>query len=188
MATQAVSEPLVSLEEYLSTGYQPDCEYNDGVVEERNLGELDHSYLQAMLITLFMNNAREWGVFVFSEQRLQVRSLRFLVPDVTMLRETATRERILTRPPLITVEIMSPQDRLRAVAAKSLEYLDFGVENIWVIDPSTRTAYVGTETGLERVASMMLNVARTTIEVDVRALFERLDEMWAGSEAGPGAS
>ena len=29
----------VSVEEYLKTVYEPDCEYVDGVVEERNLGE-----------------------------------------------------------------------------------------------------------------------------------------------------
>ena len=52
MATQALPKTFVSLEEYLSTGYQPDCEYNEGVVEERNLGELDHSYLQGLLTAL----------------------------------------------------------------------------------------------------------------------------------------
>jgi hypothetical protein len=28
----------VSLEEYLSTDYEPDCDYVDGVLEERNVG------------------------------------------------------------------------------------------------------------------------------------------------------
>ena len=31
---------LVSVEEYLHTSYQPDCDYVDGEVQERNLGEL----------------------------------------------------------------------------------------------------------------------------------------------------
>jgi hypothetical protein len=34
MATGA----LVSVDEYLSTSYDPDCDYVDGVVEERNVG------------------------------------------------------------------------------------------------------------------------------------------------------
>jgi hypothetical protein len=37
---------LVSVHEYLSTSYRPDCDYVDGVVLERNLGETDHSLLQ----------------------------------------------------------------------------------------------------------------------------------------------
>jgi hypothetical protein len=32
-------ETLVSIEEYLGTAYLPDCDYVDGSVEERNLGE-----------------------------------------------------------------------------------------------------------------------------------------------------
>ena len=32
----------VSLEEYLRTHYEPDCDYVDGELEERNTGELEH--------------------------------------------------------------------------------------------------------------------------------------------------
>jgi hypothetical protein len=38
----AAATPLpISVSEYLHTSYRPDCDYVDGVVEERNLGELD---------------------------------------------------------------------------------------------------------------------------------------------------
>jgi len=40
MATQPIAEPLVSLEEYLDSDFQPDREFNDGVIEERNWGNL----------------------------------------------------------------------------------------------------------------------------------------------------
>ena len=39
------SGSLVSVREYLSTSYRPDCDYIDGVVLERNVGEKDHSRL-----------------------------------------------------------------------------------------------------------------------------------------------
>ncbi len=38
---------LISVEEYLATSYRPDCDYVDGEVVERNLGEWDHSRLQS---------------------------------------------------------------------------------------------------------------------------------------------
>ena len=38
MATQPTFDKPVSVEEYLSTVYEHDCEYVDGVVEERDLG------------------------------------------------------------------------------------------------------------------------------------------------------
>jgi len=41
MATTAVT-----IEEYLSTSYRPDCDYVDGEVQERTLGEIDLSRLQ----------------------------------------------------------------------------------------------------------------------------------------------
>lgn len=34
---------LIPVEEYLSTAYRPDCDYVDGEVLERNVGETPHS-------------------------------------------------------------------------------------------------------------------------------------------------
>lgn len=38
----------MSVREYLSTSYRPDCGYVDGVVLERNVGEWDHARLQGV--------------------------------------------------------------------------------------------------------------------------------------------
>jgi hypothetical protein len=89
MATQPIGNRLISVEEYLSTGYEPDCEYDDGVVQERSLGEFEHSFLQALLTTIFTNNMEEWGVFGLPEQRVQIAARRFLVPDVCAARRIA---------------------------------------------------------------------------------------------------
>ncbi len=176
MATQPIAEPLISVEEYLRTVYESDCEYNEGVVEERNLGEFEHSLLQGMLVTIFMNHVADWGVFALPEQRVQLRARRLVVPDVAVLRMGLSRERILTRPPLITIEIMSPEDRMKKVTAKSLEYRDFGVEHIWVIDPQKRVAYRWAEGGMQLVDSGELTVPGTPILVQVNELFARLDQ------------
>jgi hypothetical protein len=40
----------VSLKEYLNTSYRPDCDYLDGELLERNVGEVDHSRLQGMFV------------------------------------------------------------------------------------------------------------------------------------------
>ena len=89
MATQPIGDRLISVEEYLSTGYEPDCEYDDGVVVERNLGEFEHSFLQTILATLFTNNMDNWGVFGLTEQRVQIKPRKFLVPDVCCLLYTS---------------------------------------------------------------------------------------------------
>jgi hypothetical protein len=36
----------LSLEEYLHTSYRPDCDFVDGQIEERNVGERERSVLQ----------------------------------------------------------------------------------------------------------------------------------------------
>lgn len=179
MATQLAPEPvspLVSLEEYLASCYEPDCEYNEGVLEERNVGEFEHSFVQTLLATLFTNQIAAWGVFALTEQRVQISPRRYLIPDVTVLRRGLPREPILTRPPLIAIEIMSPKDTLRAATAKAREFRAFGIENVWVIDPYKRIAYRGSETGLELVADGELTVPGTDIRVSARELFEKLDQ------------
>ena len=181
MATQPIGDRFIPVEEYLSTCYEPDCEYDDGVVVERNLGETEHAYLQALLTTLFTNRAAEWGVFAFPEQRVQIAPKRFLVPDVCVVRFGAPWERIIASPPLIAIEIMSPEDTLRKVSAKSLEYLEFGVENVWVIDPGARAVYRGTHAGLELVRSGEVAAPNSAIVVRVSELFEKLDRARKGS-------
>jgi len=183
MATQPIGEqpgPLVSVEEYLSTGYEPDCEYDHGVILERNVGEFEHSFLQIILGTIFTVNMDEWGVFGLTEQRVQITPRKFFIPDVCVLRIGSPAEDILTRPPLIAIEILSPEDTIRRAAAKTAEYLQFGVEQVWVIDPHARVAYRGTSTGLELVPGGELTVPETPILVRISELFEKLDRIRSG--------
>src|ERR1017187_9837216 len=48
MATNTV----IPVSEYLRTSYSPDCDYVDGEVQERNMGEQDHSDLQTRIAVL----------------------------------------------------------------------------------------------------------------------------------------
>ena len=75
----------MSVEEYLRTGFEPDAEYVDGVIEERNVGETRHSRWQVALIIYIGNRAEEWGVLVRSELRTQTGERRYRVPDVAVL-------------------------------------------------------------------------------------------------------
>ncbi len=178
MATLPVCEPdpgFVPVEEYLRTVYEPECDYVDGRIEERNVGEFDHSLLQTLLAHIFMVNRKEWGVFPLTELRTQVQLTRFRCPDVLVLRNSAPREQILTHPPLIAIEILSPEDRMSRFRVKLDDYVAFGVENIWVIDPATRSAMTADRFGLHPVESGELTVPETPIRVDLGALFAELD-------------
>jgi Uma2 family endonuclease len=179
MATLPIYEDpqpeFVSVREYLTTSYRPDCDYVDGRIEERNLGEYDHALLQTLLGQIFMNNREAWGVIALTDVRVQVQATRFRVPDVTVLRAGTPRERILTHPPLMVIEILSPEDRLSRFAERTDEYLEFGIENIWIIDPARRLAYRVTRGGLELAPSGEITVPETPIRVVLSELFAELD-------------
>jgi len=76
---------LVPLEEYLNTTYNPDCDYVDGEVLERNVGEQDHSDIQSELVHFFRTRRRTWKARAYVEQRVQVVARRFRIPDVCVV-------------------------------------------------------------------------------------------------------
>src|ERR1700733_11643645 len=97
----------ISVDEYLRTTYRPDCDYVDGQVLERNLGERDHSRPQMLLSAYLFAREKEWRVIVMPEQRVQVKPTRFRIPDVCVIHEDAPDEQIVTTAPLICIEILS---------------------------------------------------------------------------------
>jgi Uma2 family endonuclease len=175
MATLPIEEPYVTVEEYLLTSYRPDCDYVDGRVEERNVGEHDHGYLQLLLGYIFMSNRTTWGVRAVTDVRTQVSRSHFRVPDLSVLRADAPKEQILTHPPLIVIEILSPEDRLSRFQDRIDDYLAFGVENIWILDPESRKAWIATRDGLHLVQTGELVVPETPIRVVLSELFAELD-------------
>ncbi len=176
MATQPIpDEELWTVREYLRTSWSPDREFVDGRIEERNLGEKDHSIIQRYLTFLFMLKRKEWGIQVFPELRTQTQSRRFRVPDILVTRAEDKFERYVISAPLIAIEILSPEDRLVAMQAKAEEYRDFGVPNIWIIDPQRRIAYRYAGTSLEE-ASGELAVPGTPIRIELSELFAELDQ------------
>jgi Uma2 family endonuclease len=175
MATLPKSEELWTVREYLRSSWSPDREFVDGRIEERNLGEKDHSIIQRYLTALFFIKRTEWGVEVFPELRTQTKATNFRVPDVLVVLAAERFERYLTQPPLIAIEILSPEDSRTEMRAKAAEYLQFGVENIWIIDPEPRVAFRYIDGSLEEVRTGSLIVPGTSICVVLNELFAELD-------------
>jgi hypothetical protein len=57
----------MSVEEYLHIVFHPDCDFVDGRIEVRNVGELEHGKVQKMLLRLFAKYEVELGVDALSE-------------------------------------------------------------------------------------------------------------------------
>ena len=92
-----------------------------------------------------------------------------------MVRAGEKFERNVTQPPLIAVEILSPEDSLGEMEKKGAEYRLFGAENIWIIDTDPRIANRYTSAGLEEVHTGELTVPETPIRVVLNEMFAELD-------------
>jgi len=178
----ATSTPvIVSLEEYLRTTYRPDRDWIDGETKERNLGEQPHNSVQAFFTQIFRNNAAQWQIRVFPEQRVQTSVNNYRVPDVCIVRRSTPMEPIVYTPPLLCIEILSREDRMSDIQERVEDYLAMGVETVWVVDPRRRRAYAVISSGILEPAPTELTVAGTEIHIPVPDIFAELDEMEAQS-------
>lgn len=172
MATLAV----VPVSEYLSQAYEPDCDFVDGELEERNVGEELHSELQNILGAVLRLHRKEWSIRVLTEQRVQVAPDCFRVPDVCVVPSSKPRGRIISYPPLLCIEVLSPEDRMARVQVRVNDFARLGVENIWVLDPWERLAYYASPKGFEQPSDGVLRVPNTPIEINLAEIFAELDE------------
>jgi len=166
---------LIPVSEYLGSSYDPDCDYVDGQLQERNVGEQDHSDLQTRLAKLLGTDTNEAYLWVNTELRVQVKPTRFRVPDVCVRRADAPSEQIVRTPPLLCVEVLSPEDTVARTRARVRDYLEMGVAEVWVIDPVARTATVCSGPTSVEHNSGELKVPHTPVTVALADIFKILD-------------
>ncbi len=165
------SRTLISVEEYLRTSYSPDCDYVDGEVQERNVGEKSHGKVQKALLLFFTALEKQLGIWAIQEQRVRVSPTRFRIPDVcVMLGEP--EEEVFTRPPFVCIEVLSPEDRLSRIEQKVDDYIGMGVPHVWVLDPKTKRAWAITPAeGWREEKSGALKTNNPSIEVPLAEIF-----------------
>jgi Uma2 family endonuclease len=166
------ASPLaIPVEEYLRTAFRPDCDYVDGTLIERNVGEKDHSKLQFALMLYLHQRRRELGIFVIQEQRLRISARRYRVPDLCVVAGPEPDEQIFTRPPFLCVEILSPEDRMSRMQERIDDYLSFGVRYVWVLDPQTYKAWIYTTKAIQEVRDGHLRTESPEIVVPMDEIF-----------------
>jgi len=133
----------IPVEAYLdgSFDFEPGAEFIDGDIEERPMGEFDHSTWQQAIERWFLLHATEWNIRVRCELRVQTSATRYRIPDVVVFRRDNPIEQTLTIPPVAVFEILSPEDRMSRMLVKLADYESMGIGTIRVIDPKTRVIY-----------------------------------------------
>jgi len=83
-------------------------------------------------------------------------------------------EQVFARPQLIAIEVLSPEDRRSRIEARMNNLREFGVPNLWVVDPATRSGWDlsdGNWVNKER-----FEVAGSPIYLSLPELFAKIDE------------
>jgi Uma2 family endonuclease len=135
------------------------------------LGEWDHSRLQLRLGAYLLAHYEKQGIEVATESRIQVHPRRFRVPDLCVVLGDPG-EQVLTKPPFLCIEILSPEDRMNRIEIRIADYLKMGVSYVWVLAPQTRRAYVATAAeGLREVKTGILRTENPALEVPLAEVF-----------------
>jgi Uma2 family endonuclease len=160
---------LVPLSDYLGRTTDPDCEYLEGRLVERNAGEISHGDAQVRTYAYILFNAR--GFWAGVEIRVQIRADRYRVPDVVVVRGGRPSGRIITSPPEVVVEVLSPEDRAADVQDKIDEYLQLGIPTVWLIDPERQRAWIHSKDGAREASDRVLRNLAGDLEVPQSAVF-----------------
>ena len=171
-----MSTTVTPLDYYLHETWDPDREYINGEILERNMGEKDHAAWQVALVAALREWRQRANIRVFSELRLQTTQANFRIPDVMAIDRNAPDEQIITHPPLLCVEILSPEDRFSALEDKIAEYFRMGVRAVWVIDPRKQAAYQCEGAAFQQWRpATALKIPDTPVHIELAALIADLD-------------
>ena len=161
---------MVSVDEYLRTSFSDgDREYVDGRLVERNLGEVEHADAQSSFLAYLRAHYKAFWAAV--EVRVQVKPTRFRVPDVCLVAGPRPEGRVITTPPFLVIEVLSPDDRAGDLEEKIDDYLAFGVKYVWVVNPRTRRGYIHTAEGSREAKDGVLRTKDPEIEVPLSETF-----------------
>jgi Uma2 family endonuclease len=159
-----------SFDEYLRTSFPNlDREYRDGEIVERTMPDTLRSRTQVLIAFVFESLRKRHSVFACIGLRLKLRDGLVLIPDVCVFWPEEPAALLPDVPPLVAIEIMSPDDRLTAVHEKLEEFHAWGVKHVWLVDPNSRRMYT-CDAGLIEVSS--LHVPEIGVELTPGDIFE----------------
>ncbi len=95
------------------------------------------------------------------------------------MRSSDPFEEIVRTPPLLCIEVLSPEDRMSDMQDKIDDYLAMGVQSVWVVNPKRRKAFIMEGGALLPVQE--LTVPGTRIRIQVADIFAGLDELKAAN-------
>jgi Uma2 family endonuclease len=153
MATGA----LTSAEQYLATHFgEREPEFVRGELVNRSMPTFAHAEAQAILAGLFRQLRKAHPVHGVTEIRVRLKPDLFRIPDVALFAGPRPSEPVPSSPPLVIIEITSPDDRHQDLLEKLEEYRTWGVAHVWVVEPELKSLRVYSVSGLANVSKFEL--------------------------------
>ncbi|MEO7145633.1 MAG: Uma2 family endonuclease [Bryobacteraceae bacterium] len=149
----------ISADQYLETTFpwtEPD--YVHGEIVERTLPNRIHSWIQGILVGIFL--AVEPGgrriLFPHPELRLRLGPDHYRIADVAVFEGSPPVDLIPSEPAFVIVEIVSPDDRFTDLIQRLDDYRQWGVPHVWLVDPWQKQIHVYGANGLTQVPELAL--------------------------------
>src|SRR5580704_1985075 len=150
------SKVLITPEQYLATHFEREPEFVHGELVEKSLPKKKHGRTQLRLCMLL--GGAGYGC---TEVRMKLAHDLYRIPDF-VLYESEPEGELPDMPPLLIIEIASPDDRPRDVEQKLEEYRAWGVAHVWLVEPELKKLYIW-DGGLINVARLELPEFQLTV-------------------------
>jgi Uma2 family endonuclease len=142
-------------QDYQRMTFEHDAEFGHGEIVERAMPDEIHAAIQFLILLHFGRLIHSYPVYPRPEIRMKVGPNAYHVADIAVF-AGAHPLPVPETPPLAAIEILSKDDRYGDIMQKLEGYREWGVANIWVIDPSLKRFSTYTEFGLQNVSSLGL--------------------------------
>jgi Uma2 family endonuclease len=152
------SKTLLTPEQYLAMSFDREPEFVHGELVEKSLPNNDHSRTQQRLSVLL-----DRAGHCRPELRMKLAEDVYRIPDFALFENDPGN--VPTSPPILAVEIASPDDRVRDLELKLDEFRKWGVAHIWFVNPELQKLYTY-DRGLMNVAQFELPQFGITITLD----------------------
>ncbi|MBI4902965.1 MAG: Uma2 family endonuclease [Acidobacteria bacterium] len=128
------TKTLISADEYLRTPYEgPEPDFIEGEVVPRSMPNTPHSKATLALISLFIRQAPK-TLLSLPELRIRIMPEHFRIADIAAF-DREPFEDVPEVPPLIVVEVLSPDDIHAELMRRFADFESLGVPHIWLVDP-----------------------------------------------------
>jgi Uma2 family endonuclease len=130
---------MLSVEEYLRTSYEPNCDYIDGVLRPKPWPWFNHASTQLRICTLISKRFPDFAAV--PELTVILTETKCFVPDVAAQHCSDLQAPFPVRPIHLCAEILSPGENPEDLFAKCGEYHAWGVPYCWIVDPDAKRCW-----------------------------------------------